>query len=577
METLWSACDLVQCLTLTTRPDRRRAAADQFAAVGLGERVVFLEQTPDEEDGKRGCFHAHQQAAREAMRLGARRALIFEDDVEFLPQLTPQTATRAARFLRRDADASCAWDIFFLGHFPRKMALTADADIVRVRSMDAHAYVLSPEGARALSSLTYAGDQIDVHFHYHCERAFALYPMLAVQTPGPSDTEGLVRPSDWNDDKLRRERELYEACVRRKALATALGTAAGDVLQLGVLASSAAPKAPIQSSEATGRSAPEGHARPDEPAIHGESGTGAGALTDDTFDWVLDWAQVEPHVSPNALGIAMSSRVVDVGCGYSTTPVHLSSIYADVLALDREQSCVDAMAAKHERSRGLRWAACDVCSIDALAQIMPKGSANLVFDKGTLDCAIVEDDAARLLACVDWMLADQAVYAVVSFRKPELLLPLLSCSAIGWKVSHEYIRIPGRSEPASCCIVRKNRPGAVCEAVTSDAVNALLCHTQEVLDRWYTQENPLLTPGREEELRTIWARTVSEQEARDEARSDALPIDVAYRIMLTPRERTEITFEEFTCDVLPFLSNNKDAHVSSIKLDEALAYLKEEQ
>ena len=56
METLWSACDLVQCLTLTTRPDRRRAAADQFAAVGLGERVVFLEQTPDEEDGKRGCF-----------------------------------------------------------------------------------------------------------------------------------------------------------------------------------------------------------------------------------------------------------------------------------------------------------------------------------------------------------------------------------------------------------------------------------------------------------------------------------------------------------------------------------------
>ena len=307
------------------------------------------------------------------MRLGARRALIFEDDVEFLPQLTPQTATRAARFLRRDADASCAWDIFFLGHFPRKMALTADADIVRVRSMDAHAYVLSPEGARALSSLTYAGDQIDVHFHYHCERAFALYPMLAVQTPGPSDTEGLVRPSDWNDDKLRRERELYEACVRRKALATALGTAAGDVLQLGVLASSAAPKAPIQSSEATGRSAPEGHARPDEPAIHGESGTGAGALTDDTFDWVLDWAQVEPHVSPNALGIAMSSRVVDVGCGYSTTPVHLSSIYADVLALDREQSCVDAMAAKHERSRGLRWAACDVCSIDDLAQIMPKG------------------------------------------------------------------------------------------------------------------------------------------------------------------------------------------------------------
>ena len=35
------------------------------------------------QDGKRGCFRAHQQAARRALELGARRALTFEDDVEF--------------------------------------------------------------------------------------------------------------------------------------------------------------------------------------------------------------------------------------------------------------------------------------------------------------------------------------------------------------------------------------------------------------------------------------------------------------------------------------------------------------
>ena len=46
--------------------------------------------------------------------------------------------------------------------------------------------------------------------------------MVAVQTPGPSDTEGLERAEDWNDAKLKRERDLYDGAVRRKALAAAL-------------------------------------------------------------------------------------------------------------------------------------------------------------------------------------------------------------------------------------------------------------------------------------------------------------------------------------------------------------------
>ena len=33
----------------------------------------------------------------------------------------------------------------------------------------------------------------------------------------------LQRADDWNDDKLKRERELYQGCVSRKALAQALG------------------------------------------------------------------------------------------------------------------------------------------------------------------------------------------------------------------------------------------------------------------------------------------------------------------------------------------------------------------
>ena len=154
-ESLWDLVDVIQCITLRTRPERQRQAAAQFERVGISHRVHFLMQEPDVQDGKRGCFHAHQQAARRALELGARRALTFEDDVEFTADFTPFAAARAAKFV----GGAEPWEIFFLGHFPRKMELTAQRDVVKVRSMDGHAYLLSPEGMRRLCSLEYRGDQ----------------------------------------------------------------------------------------------------------------------------------------------------------------------------------------------------------------------------------------------------------------------------------------------------------------------------------------------------------------------------------------------------------------------------------
>lgn len=78
METLWDCFDVIHCLTLRTRPERRARAEAQFASVGLRGRVTFLVQEPDAADGKRGCFAAHQHAAQLALDAGATRALTFE-------------------------------------------------------------------------------------------------------------------------------------------------------------------------------------------------------------------------------------------------------------------------------------------------------------------------------------------------------------------------------------------------------------------------------------------------------------------------------------------------------------------
>lgn len=216
LDILWREVDEVFCLTLRTRPERRAAAERQLATVGLAERVSFLVQDADVEDGKRGCFHAHQEAARVALSRGARRALIFEDDIHFLPSFTPFAAAQVARFVRT---AQEPWHVFFLGHFPRRMELSAHAGVVKVSSMDAHAYIITETGMRDLSQLSYQGEQVDVHYHYQCVFSYALYPMGVVQRPEFSDTEKVQRADDWNADKHAREHALYRGCVGRQMLA----------------------------------------------------------------------------------------------------------------------------------------------------------------------------------------------------------------------------------------------------------------------------------------------------------------------------------------------------------------------
>ena len=70
---------------------------------------------------------------------------------------------------------------------------------------------------------------MDVHYHYNCPLAFALYPMVALQRASFSDTEEVERAVDWNDDKLAREQDLYKGAVGRQVLCGLPGLCAGAV------------------------------------------------------------------------------------------------------------------------------------------------------------------------------------------------------------------------------------------------------------------------------------------------------------------------------------------------------------
>merc|ERR1719440_2272105 len=111
-----------------------------------------------------------------------------------------------------------------------------------------------------------------------------------------------------------------------------------------------------------------------------------------------------------------------------------------------------------------------------------------------LDCAIVEQDAARLLHTVrTWLLAPDGVYVVISFRRAELLVPMLSCPDLGWEVTHASLQLADGEKPASVCTMRCRRdvPPTAVDVATVEQ------HVQQIVDQWYRDEAPLLTAERE--------------------------------------------------------------------------------
>ena len=301
-----------------------------------------------------------------------------------------------------------------------------------------------------------------------------------------------------------------------------------------------------------------------------------------TFEWVAGWEHLAPLLAPGALGLQPSAHVVDVGCGDSTLPLHLAAHYERVTAMDREAHCTASMSAQYGSDHeNVHWMTCDVCDAHALAAAFPQGEAGLVVDKGMLDCAIVEHDAARLLCNVaTQLLAPNGVYLVISFRKPALLVPLLSCPELPWEVTHTPLLLSDGEQPASVCTMRRLPPPIATGRAAPDVVGVAQ-HIEATLDKWYREEDPLLTADREQTLRRNW------QLAATSFSDGQLPVRVAWELILTDDEREELPLGDFADDVAAFLDKLEGvvdgrwapgaSLDATISLEQALQYLQDTQ
>jgi hypothetical protein len=201
----WGFVDCVFCICLEDRPDRFAESAAELHRIGLCTRVIYIRvrrPTADEfqhwqakhvgarlSAGGLGCGLSHQAAASLALALGAQRALILEDDAEFLSWATSSAIHR----LKHQMDEREDWDVWHLGWFPfcGRVDKITDWSVWRLRSVCTVAYVASVSGLSLVANAD-LDQSIDFWIMNHC-RQLGSFPKLVWQRESPSSVD-----EDWS-------------------------------------------------------------------------------------------------------------------------------------------------------------------------------------------------------------------------------------------------------------------------------------------------------------------------------------------------------------------------------------------
>ena len=179
----WDFFDRFYCISLREREDRRRSARQEFAKVGLDDRVEFVIDERHPYNLEEGVYESHMMCLRKGLEAGAGNIVVFEDDVEF-DRFDPERLRSCTEFLRQHPE----WKVLLLGALIRSSRNTTHPCVQKVRYQSlSHAYVLNRYYAETLAYEPWQGIVNDTLFRPLADDVYAIYPMCAFQKNLTSD------------------------------------------------------------------------------------------------------------------------------------------------------------------------------------------------------------------------------------------------------------------------------------------------------------------------------------------------------------------------------------------------------
>jgi GR25 family glycosyltransferase involved in LPS biosynthesis len=186
----------IVCINLDRRPDRWRRVQARFAQHGIGpvERFAAVDGSRVEvpevwrgREGVYGCLRSHLDVVAAAREARLDDLLIFEDDVEFAPDLGP-------RFERAMGQRPDDWDILYFGGIHAERPRPVGDSLARVsRTLSTFAYAIR---ARAFQALLEIDPALPVPVDDQLTRlqgrlaCYCIFPHVAWVEPDHSDIQG---------------------------------------------------------------------------------------------------------------------------------------------------------------------------------------------------------------------------------------------------------------------------------------------------------------------------------------------------------------------------------------------------
>jgi hypothetical protein len=181
----WDFFDRIYCISLEEREDRRQAAADSFAEIGLTGKVEFVLVQPHPSNIEQGMYESHMTCLRKGLEAGAESIVVFEDDVIF-DRFDADHFKQCTKFLAEHPD----WKVLLLGALIRSSWKTDNPFMQKVRYQSlAHAYALNRPYAETLAYQPWQGIVLDTLFRPLTNDLYAVYPMFAFQNDFTSDND----------------------------------------------------------------------------------------------------------------------------------------------------------------------------------------------------------------------------------------------------------------------------------------------------------------------------------------------------------------------------------------------------
>lgn len=186
MQATWDGIDKIYCISLAQRLDRQVDARNQFARVGLSDRVEFVIVEKHPHDCEQGIYDSHLQCLRKGLEAGAERIMVFEDDIVF-DGATPERIAHIIAFI----DTHKRWHMLLLGGLVSRSEPTDHPSIRRVRYRSlTHAYVIHCRLADDIVRQPWKKVPYDDFLkHLDDRETYALYPSIAFQSNSVSDNE----------------------------------------------------------------------------------------------------------------------------------------------------------------------------------------------------------------------------------------------------------------------------------------------------------------------------------------------------------------------------------------------------